>query len=177
MNVIQKHTFFFSYSHLLARSRQLFLFNTSILIINSLSFFAPVVLLLIMDSPELEKRISEHLLGGGALKQQERKKKGKLTAFDRIEGIFDSGTFTEIDPFVTHECHNFEMQDRKFLGDGVVTGYGMIDNRLTYVFSHDFTVLGGSLAMAFALKVCKVMDFALNQGVPIVGINDTGGSR
>ena len=62
-----------------------------------------------MDSPELEKKISEHLLGGGALKQQERKKKGKLTAFDRIEGIFDSGTFTEIDPFVTHECHNFEM--------------------------------------------------------------------
>ncbi len=130
-----------------------------------------------MDFPELRKKTSEHLLGGGTLRQQEQKKKGKLTAFDRIELIFDSGTFTEIDPFVTHECHNFEMQDRKFLGDGVVTGHGMIDNRLTYVFSHDFTVLGGSLGMAFALKVCKVMDLALKQGVPIVGINDSGGAR
>src|SRR5918995_1272755 len=130
-----------------------------------------------MDSPELTKKISEHLLGGGALKQQERKKKGKLTAFNRIELIFDSGTFTEIDQFVTHECQNFEMQDRKFLGDGVVTGYGMIDNRLTYLFSHDFTVLGGSLGLAFASKVCKIMDLALKQGVPIIGINDSGGAR
>jgi propionyl-CoA carboxylase beta chain len=130
-----------------------------------------------MDFPELSKKTSEHLLGGGALKQQEQKKKGKLTAFDRIGLIFDSGTFTEIDPFVTHESHNFEMQNRKFLGDGVVTGYGTIDDRLTYVFSHDFTVLGGSLGMAFALKVCKVMDLALKQGVPIVGINDSGGAR
>ena len=130
-----------------------------------------------MNFPELEKKRSEHLLGGGAQKQQERRKKGKLTAFDRIGLIFDSGTFTEIDPFVTHECHNFEMQDRKFLGDGVVTGYGMIDDRLSYVFSHDFTVLGGSLGMAFASKVCKVMDLALKQGAPIVGINDSGGAR
>jgi propionyl-CoA carboxylase beta chain len=130
-----------------------------------------------MDFPELDKKRSEHLLGGGAIKQQERQKKGKLTAFDRIEMIFDSGTFTEIDPFVTHECHNFEMQNRRFLGDGVVTGYGMIDDRLTYVFSHDFTVLGGSLGLAFASKVCKVMDLALKQGVPLIGINDSGGAR
>jgi acetyl-CoA carboxylase carboxyltransferase component len=130
-----------------------------------------------MDFPELTRKTSEHLQGGGTLKQQERKKKGKLTAFERIELIFDSGTFIEIDPFVTHECSNFEMQDRKFLGDGVVTGHGIIDNRLTYAFSHDFTVLGGSLGMAFALKVCKVMDLALKQGVPVVGINDSGGAR
>jgi propionyl-CoA carboxylase beta chain len=130
-----------------------------------------------MDFPELEKKRSDHLLGGGALKQQERQKKGKLTSFDRIKLIFDSGTFTEIDPFVTHECHNFEMQNRKFLGDGVVTGYGMIDERLNYAFSHDFTVLGGSLSMAFASKVCKVMDLALKQGVPLIGINDSGGAR
>ncbi|HXW12542.1 MAG TPA: carboxyl transferase domain-containing protein, partial [Nitrososphaeraceae archaeon] len=130
-----------------------------------------------MDFPELVKKRSDHLLGGGAIKKQERKKKGKLTALERIELICDSKSFTEIDPFVTHECHNFEMQDRKFLGDGVVTGFGMIDDRLAYFFSHDFTVLGGSLGLAFASKVCKVMDLALKQGVPIIGINDSGGAR
>lgn len=130
-----------------------------------------------MDFPELEKKRSDHLLGGGVMKKQERKKKGKLTALERIELICDSKSFTEIDPFVTHECHNFEMQDKKFLGDGVVTGFGTIDDRLAYLFSHDFTILGGSLGLAFASKVCKVMDLALKQGVPIIGINDSGGAR
>jgi acetyl-CoA carboxylase carboxyltransferase component len=130
-----------------------------------------------MDFPELEKKRSDHFLGGGAMKQQERKKKRKLTALERLNMICDPESFTEIDPFVTHECYNFEMQDRKFLGDGVVTGFGTIDDRLAYLFSHDFTVLGGSLGIAFASKVCKIMDLALRQGVPIIGINDSGGAR
>jgi propionyl-CoA carboxylase beta chain len=91
--------------------------------------------------------------------------------------LFDPGTFVEIDPFVTHECSDFGMENKKFLGDGVVTGHGMVDNRLVYAFSHDFTVLGGSLGIAFANKVCKIMDLVAKQGVPIIGINESGGAR
>jgi len=125
----------------------------------------------------LEKKREEHLLAGGKEKLEDRRKKGKLTAFDRINSIFDQGTFTEIDPFVTHECSDFEMDKKKILGDGVVTGYGMIDDRLMYVFSHDFTTFGGSLGLAFSRKICKIMDLALKQGVPVIGINDSGGAR
>ena len=100
-----------------------------------------------------------------------------MTAFERMNTLFDPGTFVEIDPFVTHECSDFGMENKKFLGDGVVTGHGMIDGRLTYAFSHDFTVFGGSLGIAFASKVCKVMDLASKQGVPIIGINESGGAR
>ena len=125
----------------------------------------------------LEKKREEHLLAGGKEKLEDRRKKGKLTAFDRINSIFDQGTFTEIDPFVTHECSDFGMDKKKILGDGVVTGYGMIDDRLMYVFSHDFTTFGGSLGLAFSRKICKIMDLALKQGVPIIGINDSGGAR
>jgi len=125
----------------------------------------------------LEKKREEHLLAGGKEKLEDRRKKGKLTAFDRINSIFDQGTFTEIDPFVTHECSDFEMDKKKIIGDGVVTGYGMIDDRLMYVFSHDFTTFGGSLGLAFSRKICKIMDLALKQGVPVIGINDSGGAR
>lgn len=125
----------------------------------------------------LEKKREEHLHAGGKEKLEDRRKKGKLTAFDRINSIFDQGTFTEIDPFVTHECSDFEMDKKKILGDGVVTGYGMIDDRLMYVFSHDFTTFGGSLGLAFSRKICKIMDLALKQGVPVIGINDSGGAR
>lgn len=125
----------------------------------------------------LEKKREEHLLAGGKEKLEDRRKKGKLTAFDRINSIFDQNTFTEIDPFVTHECSDFDMDKKKILGDGVVTGYGMIDDRLMYVFSHDFTTFGGSLGLAFSRKICKIMDLALKQGVPVIGINDSGGAR
>jgi acetyl-CoA carboxylase carboxyltransferase component len=130
-----------------------------------------------MDFSELEQKRRQHLLGGGAQRQKEQKKKGKSTAFERMNLLFDSGTFVEIDSLVTHECFDFGMENKKFLGDGVVTGHGMIDGRLTYAFSHDFTVLGGSLGLAFASKVCKVMDLASKQGVPIIGINESGGAR
>jgi len=130
-----------------------------------------------MDFSELKQKREEHFLGGGEQKQEEHRKKGKLTAFERMKILFDSGTFVELDPFVTHNCFDFGMENKKILGDGVVTGHGMIDGRLTYAFSHDFTVLGGSLGLAFASKVCKIMDLALKQGSPIIGINESGGAR
>jgi acetyl-CoA carboxylase carboxyltransferase component len=130
-----------------------------------------------VDFAELERKRSEHLLGGGKEKQAEQRSKKKLTAFERMNLAFDPGTFVEIDQFVTHDCQDFGMDRRKFLGDGVVTGYGSIDNRLVYSFAHDFTVLGGSLGWAFSAKVCKIMDMALKQGTPIIGINDSGGAR
>lgn len=130
-----------------------------------------------MEFSELEEKRKQHLIGGGKEKQEEYRKKGKLTSYERTNTVFDSGTFIELDPFMTHECSDFGMENKRILGDGVVTGYGTIDGRLAYAFSHDFTVLGGSLGWAFASKVCKVMDLALKQGVPIIGINDSGGAR
>ena len=117
------------------------------------------------------------MLGGGKERQKEYKNKGNLTALERMNTLMDSGTFVELDPFVTHECYDFGMENKRSLGDGVVTGYGTIDSRLVYAFSHDFTVIGGSLGAAFASKVCKIMDLALKQGSPIIGINDSGGAR
>jgi propionyl-CoA carboxylase beta chain len=131
----------------------------------------------VMDFSELKEKRKQHRLGGGKEKQEEYRKTGKLTAFERMHRLFDSGTFMELDPFVTHECYDFGMEKKRVLGDGVVTGYGTIDGRLAYAFSHDFTVIGGSLGSAFAFKVCKVMDLALKQGAPIIGINDSGGAR
>lgn len=130
-----------------------------------------------MDFIDLEKKRNEHLLGGGKEKQEEQREKKKLTAFERVNLLFDAGTFVELDQFALHDCHDFGMDKRMILGDGVVTGYGMIDNRLAYSFAHDFTVFGGSLGWAFSAKVCKIMDLALKQGVPIIGINDSGGAR
>ena len=126
------------------------------------------------NSEKKERNIS---MGGGKEKQEQQRKKCKLIVFERMNALFDSGSFVEIDPFVIHDCVEFGMEKKKILGDGVVTGYGMIDGRLYYSFAHDFTVLGGSLGWAFSTKVCKIMDLALKQGVPIIGINDSGGAR
>ncbi|MEM3637724.1 MAG: acyl-CoA carboxylase subunit beta [Conexivisphaerales archaeon] len=120
-------------------------------------------------------RIAE--LGGGEGKIQEQHRKGKLTARERIARLLDEGTFQELDKFVVHRSSNFELADKKPLGDGVITGYGKINGRLVYVFAHDFTVFGGSLGEAFGKKVTKVMDLALKNGAPVIGLNDSGGAR
>jgi propionyl-CoA carboxylase beta chain len=117
------------------------------------------------------------MLGGGQDKIDAQHKKGKLTARERIEKLLDPGTFEEFDRFVTHRCIEFGMDQKKYPGDGVVTGYGLIDGRLVYVFSQDFTVFGGSLSGAFGQKIVKVMDLAVRNGAPIIGINDSGGAR
>jgi propionyl-CoA carboxylase beta chain len=126
---------------------------------------------------ELDKRRAETLLGGGQERIDKQHKEGKLTARERIDLLFDPGTFVELDHFVTHRCTDFGMEEKKFWGDGVVTGYGKVEGRLMYVFSQDFTVFGGALGMAFAQKICKVMDLAMKTGAPIIGINDSGGAR
>jgi propionyl-CoA carboxylase beta chain len=126
---------------------------------------------------QLKDMVSQAELGGGQKRIDEQHAKGKLTARERIELLLDQGSFNEIDQFVVHQCGEFGMADRKFLGDGVVTGYGTIDDRLVYVFSQDFTVFGGSLGEMFAKKVCKLMDLALKTGAPVIGLNDSGGAR
>ncbi len=121
------------------------------------------------------RRMAE--LGGGADRIAKQHAAGKLTARERVEILLDPGSFVELDQFVTHRCTDFEMQNQKFLGDGVVTGYGTVNGRTIFVFSQDFTVFGGSLSGAHANKICKVMDLALKAGAPIVGMNDSGGAR
>ncbi len=116
-------------------------------------------------------------LGGGQARIEKQHQSGKLTARERIDLLLDPGSFVELDKFVTHRCTDFGMQDQKFLGDGVVTGYGTIAGRKVCVFSQDFTVFGGSLSGAHAAKICKVMDLALKSGVPLIGLNDSGGAR
>src|SRR5581483_4667476 len=96
---------------------------------------------------------------------------------ERLEVLLDPGSFVELDRFVTHRCTDFGLADEKYLGDGVVTGYGRIDGRLVYVFAQDFTVFGGSLSEAHAEKICKIMDLALRNGAPVIGLNDSGGAR
>lgn len=123
---------------------------------------------------ELKQQSTE---GGGVDRQEAQKKRGKLTARERIELLLDDGSFREVDAFVTHRNTDFGMQDKKFLGDGVVTGYGTIDGRLVYVYCQDFTVLGGSLGRAHADKIIKLQDMALKNGAPIIGLNDSGGAR
>ena len=116
-------------------------------------------------------------LGGGEDRIKQQHKKGKLTARERIELLLDKGSFVELDRFVTHRSHDFGMADQQILGDGVVTGYGTIDRRLVYVYSQDFTVFGGSLSETQAEKICKIMDLAMKNGAPVVGLNDSGGAR
>ncbi|MFQ5892194.1 MAG: acyl-CoA carboxylase subunit beta [Candidatus Methanofastidiosia archaeon] len=116
-------------------------------------------------------------LGGGIERIRKQHEKKKLTARERIEKFLDPGSFRELDAFVLHQCRDFEMEERRILGDGVVTGYGTIDQRLVYIFSQDFTVFGGSLGEMFATKICKVMDLAMKMGAPIIGLNDSGGAR
>src|SRR5881296_395327 len=125
----------------------------------------------------LQQKRAESELGGGAERIETQDEKGKMTARERLEVLLDPGTFVELDRFVTHRATDFGLADQKYLGDGVVTGSGRIDGRLVYVFSQDFTVFGGSLSETHAEKVCKVMDLAVRNGAPIIGLNDSGGAR
>jgi propionyl-CoA carboxylase beta chain len=116
-------------------------------------------------------------LGGGEERLRRQREGGKLTARERIDLLFDAGTFEELDQFVTHRCRDFGMADQVIPGDGVVAGYGRINGRLTYAFAQDFTVFGGSLSETNAAKIVKVMDLAVKMGAPIIGLNDSGGAR
>lgn len=116
-------------------------------------------------------------LGGGEKAIEKQHAQGKYTARERIAFLVDEGSFEELDMFVEHRCTNFGMEKKKFLGDGVVTGYGTIEGRLVYIFAQDFTVIGGSLSETMAQKICKVMDLAMMMGAPIIGLNDSGGAR
>ena len=116
-------------------------------------------------------------LGGGEKRIAAQHQKGKLTARERIDILVDTGTFEEIDRFVLHEKTDFGLDRSRFPGDGVVTGYGKIDGRPVYLYSQDFTVLGGSLSLTQARKICKIMDMAKKSGVPIIALNDSGGAR
>ena len=126
---------------------------------------------------ELLEKLEASRTGGGADKIKAQHNKGKLTARERIEILLDRNSFEEIGGLVTHRSTNFGLDKIKFLGDGVVTGFGTIEGRIVYVFSQDFTVLGGSLAEAHAEKICKIMDLALKNGAPLIGLNDSGGAR
>jgi propionyl-CoA carboxylase beta chain len=126
---------------------------------------------------DLRRRKAQALEGGGRDKVQKIHDQGRLSARERIELLLDPGTFQELGVFVTHRCSDFGMLDKKVTGDGVVAGYGAVDGRLTYVFAQDFTVFGGTLSEANAGKICNVMDLALQNGAPIIGLNDSGGAR
>jgi propionyl-CoA carboxylase beta chain len=125
----------------------------------------------------LREKLETGKSGGGAKRIEAQHKKGKLTARERIEILMDPGSFEEIGALVTHRTKDFGMESQQFYGDGVVTGYGTVNGRLTYVFSQDFTVFGGSLSETHAEKICKVMDMAVRNGAPMVGLNDSGGAR
>jgi len=120
---------------------------------------------------------SRSLLGGGLERIQAQHKKGRLTARERIDLLLDKGSFRETDAFVQHRTHDFDLDQQKFLSDSVITGWGTIEGRLVYVFSQDFTVFGGSLGEVHAEKICKIMDMAMKNGAPVIGLNDSGGAR
>lgn len=126
---------------------------------------------------ELETKRAEAGLGGGQKRIDTQHSKGKLTARERLDVLFDEGSFEEYDTFKTHRCTDFGMEEQVIAGDGVVTGWGTINGRPCYVFSQDFTVFGGSLSETHAEKICKVMDLAVQNRVPIIGLNDSGGAR
>ncbi len=126
---------------------------------------------------ELDRVNELALLGGGQASIDRQHERGKLTARERVEMLLDPGTFRELDRFVVHRCADFGMAEKRVPGDGVVTGYGRIDGRLVYVFAQDFTVFGGTLSGAYAKKICKVMDLAMKNGAPVIGLNDSGGAR
>jgi propionyl-CoA carboxylase beta chain len=125
----------------------------------------------------LKKLREEARLGGGQQRIDKHHEKGQMTARERIDLLLDKGSFEEFDLFKTHRCRDFGMDKQVFLGDGVVTGHGTVDGRIVYVFAQDFTVLGGSLSETFAEKICKIMDLAMKNGAPVVGLNDSGGAR
>ena len=126
---------------------------------------------------ELEDRRGAARLGGGQKRIDAQHSKGKLTARERIELLLDEGSFEEFDMFVAHRCTDFGMENQRPAGDGVVTGWGTINGRMVYVFSQDFTVLGGSVSATHAQKICKIMDMAVENGAPVIGLNDSGGAR
>ena len=126
---------------------------------------------------ELERRRETARMGGGQRRIDAQHGKGKLTARERIEVLLDDGSFEEFDMFVAHRCTDFGMEQDRPAGDGVVTGWGTINGRMVYVFSQDFTVFGGSLSETHAQKICKIMDMAVQNGAPVIGINDSGGAR
>ncbi|MBM3150445.1 MAG: methylmalonyl-CoA carboxyltransferase, partial [Chloroflexi bacterium] len=126
---------------------------------------------------ELNKLRAQALAGGGAKRIEAQHERGKLSARERIDVLFDPGTFEEIDPFVTHRCTDFGLTEQKTLADSVVTGYGKINGRNTFVFSQDFTVFGGSLSKVASEKICKVMDLSAKNGAPVIGLLDSGGAR
>jgi len=126
---------------------------------------------------ELEQQREDARLGGGQNRIDSQHAKGKLTARERIELLLDEDSFEEYDMFVTHRCVDFGMEKSKPRGDGVVTGWGTVNGRMVYVFSQDFTVLGGSVSETHAAKICKIMDMAMQNGAPVIGINDSGGAR
>jgi len=125
----------------------------------------------------LKRKQKEARLGGGQKRIDAQHKKGKLTARERLDLLLDEGSFEEFDMFVTHRCSEFGLDKQRIPGDGVVTGYGTIEGRLTFVFSQDFTTFGGSLAEGHAEKICKIMDIAMKVGAPVIGLNDSGGAR
>ena len=125
----------------------------------------------------LKEKIKQAHLGGGAKRIDAQHKKGKLTARERLLLLLDEGSFEEIGMLVTHRCGDFDMDKEVYLGDGVVTGYGTVHGRLVYVFSQDFTVFGGSLSETHAEKIVKIMDLAMQNGAPVIGLNDSGGAR
>jgi propionyl-CoA carboxylase beta chain len=125
----------------------------------------------------LRKKRVEAEQGGGPERVAQQHSRGKMTARERILFFLDEGSFVEVDKFVTHRCTDFGMDEKKFLGDGIVTGYGTVSGRHVYVYAQDFTVFGGSLSGAQATKICKLMDLAMKTGKPVIGLNDSGGAR
>ena len=125
----------------------------------------------------LNEKRAQSRLGGGKERIETQHKKGRLTARERIDLLVDKGSFREVDAFVKHRTHDFDLDKQKFIGDSVVTGWGTIEGRLVYVFSQDFTVFGGSLGEVHAEKICKIMDMAMKNGAPVIGLNDSGGAR
>ena len=126
---------------------------------------------------ELHRRLVAADKGGGDTRNQRQHQEGKLSARERVELLLDENSFEELDKLVTHRCRDFGMEEQTVPGDGFITGWGRIDGRLVYVFAQDFTVLGGSLSEANAQKICKIMDLALKNGAPVIGLNDSGGAR
>ncbi|HXW17659.1 MAG TPA: acyl-CoA carboxylase subunit beta [Candidatus Acidoferrales bacterium] len=126
---------------------------------------------------ELRRLNAQAEVGGGPERRERQHKEGKLSARERIELLLDEGTFEELDKFVRHRCDDFGMEQQKPMGDGFITGYGRIDGRLIYVFAQDFTVFGGSLSESNAQKITKIMDLAMRNGAPVIGLNDSGGAR
>lgn len=132
------------------------------------------------ENPKIQKLNdlkAQSRLGGGQARIDAQHKKGRLTARERLDLLLDKGSFREVDAFIVHRTHDFNLDEQKFMSDSVVTGWGTVEGRLVYVFSQDFTVFGGSLGEVHAEKICKIMDMAMKNGAPIIGLNDSGGAR